>query len=67
MELTRAHIQQKIAQYRQQADRLKSDAIANQGAADALGLLLADMDAPASKAEAEAEVVKPTDPSTIGT
>ncbi len=65
MELTRAHIEQKIAQYRQQADRLKSDAIANQGAADALGLLLADMDAPAPKTEAE--TVKPSDLSTIGT
>ena len=44
MELTKDYLIQKAQEYRQQAERLKADALANKGAADAIELLLRDLE-----------------------
>ena len=44
MEITKEYLQQKIQEYKTNFERLRNDAIATQGAAQALELLLADLE-----------------------
>ncbi len=53
MEITKEYLQRKITEYKQMADKLKNDSNANNGAAQALELILQELNRPEDEQESK--------------